>query len=223
MADLAHSKLLTAAARDILRPAGLRQKGRSRVWLDDHAWWVGVVEFQPSAWSRGSYLNVGAMWLWHPAPHHIRFDVGHRVDKAGFIEYESDEQFAPLARRFAEMALERVNELRRRLPDLAAATDHLLGEACGSNWPTFDAGVALALSDRRDDATKMFTRITATGDDPDWWLQAVDRAERYAGLLSSESGTRELKREISDAVRAFRRALKLEPGCELPWEKDAGG
>ena len=24
----------------------------------------GVVEFQPSSWTRGSYLNVGAMWLW---------------------------------------------------------------------------------------------------------------------------------------------------------------
>jgi hypothetical protein len=35
------------------------------VWLDDHTWWLVVVEFQPSSWSQGSYLNVGAMWLWH--------------------------------------------------------------------------------------------------------------------------------------------------------------
>src|SRR5256885_11111558 len=55
-----HSKLITAAAREILRPLGLFQKGRSRVWLDDQGWWLGVVEFQPSDWSKGSYLNVGA-------------------------------------------------------------------------------------------------------------------------------------------------------------------
>ena len=44
------------------------------------------------------------MWLWHPPPHHIRFDVDHRVGEAGYIEYESDDQFAPLAQRLATMA-----------------------------------------------------------------------------------------------------------------------
>ncbi|HEX4035315.1 MAG TPA: hypothetical protein VHX66_12810, partial [Solirubrobacteraceae bacterium] len=64
-----HSKLLTTAAREVLRPMGLRQKRRSRVWLDDRAWWVGVVEFQASSFSPGTYLNVGAMWLWRRADH----------------------------------------------------------------------------------------------------------------------------------------------------------
>lgn len=48
-----------------MRPIGCVQKGRSRTWLDDHGWWVGVVEFQPHAWARGSFLNVGAAWLWY--------------------------------------------------------------------------------------------------------------------------------------------------------------
>ena len=45
--ELPHSKLITSAARDVLRPLGLRRRGRSRVWLDDRGWWLGVVEFQP--------------------------------------------------------------------------------------------------------------------------------------------------------------------------------
>jgi hypothetical protein len=61
-----HTKLLIAAARDVLRPIGLTQKGRLRTWLDDLGWWLGVVEFQSSSWSRGSYLNVGVNWLWNP-------------------------------------------------------------------------------------------------------------------------------------------------------------
>jgi hypothetical protein len=81
-----HTRLLTAAARGILRPLGLRQKGRSRTWLDDRGWWVGVVEFQSSSWSKGRYLNVGGMWLWHEHGRDVHFDVGHRVDGAGFIE-----------------------------------------------------------------------------------------------------------------------------------------
>jgi len=30
-----HSNMLTDAARHVLRPMGLVQKGRSRIWLDD--------------------------------------------------------------------------------------------------------------------------------------------------------------------------------------------
>ena len=33
--------------RLFMRPLGLVQEGRSRTWLDDQAWWLGIVEFQP--------------------------------------------------------------------------------------------------------------------------------------------------------------------------------
>ena len=55
-----HTKIITQAAREILRPKGLVQIGRSRLWTDDHGWWLINVEFQPSGVSKGSYLNVGA-------------------------------------------------------------------------------------------------------------------------------------------------------------------
>jgi hypothetical protein len=80
----------------VLRPLGLQRKGRSRVWFDDHGWWVGVVGFQPSRFSRGSYLNVGAMWLWS-GNSHVTDQVGVRVRRAPFVSYESDAQFAPEA------------------------------------------------------------------------------------------------------------------------------
>src|SRR5205085_1650054 len=95
-----HTKLLNAAAREILRPLGLVQNGRSRTWLDDQRWWLGVVEFQPSGFTRGSYLNVGINWLWN-VKDWLSFDFGHRVDlpsEGEFVSYESNEQFAPLAR-----------------------------------------------------------------------------------------------------------------------------
>jgi hypothetical protein len=34
-AQHAHTKLLNAAAREVLAPLGAVQKGRSRTWLDD--------------------------------------------------------------------------------------------------------------------------------------------------------------------------------------------
>ncbi|MDG5809477.1 hypothetical protein P9869_44140 [Streptomyces ossamyceticus] len=40
-------RIITSAARESLKPLGLAQRGRSRLWIDDHGWWLGVVEFTP--------------------------------------------------------------------------------------------------------------------------------------------------------------------------------
>ena len=37
---------------------GFWRKGRSRMWLADRDFWLGVVEFQPSGFRKGTYLNV---------------------------------------------------------------------------------------------------------------------------------------------------------------------
>jgi len=91
-----HNRLLTSAARAELVPLGCVQKGRSRTWLDDHEWWVGVVEFQPSAWSKGSYLNVGVCWLWYEKDYYS-FDTalvadGSRIES--FREFDGTDAFA---------------------------------------------------------------------------------------------------------------------------------
>ncbi len=109
MAQPPHTQLLTAAARCILRPLRLQQRGRSRLWLGDHGWWV-VVEFQPSGSSKGSYLNVGAMWLWFEKDY-FSFDYGSRVED--FAPYEDEAQFAPLAGNLAHRAAGEVVRLRR--------------------------------------------------------------------------------------------------------------
>ncbi len=108
-----HTRLLTAAARTVLRPLGCVQKGRSRTWLDDQGWWVGVIEFQPSAWSRGSYLNVGACWLWEEKDF-LSFDAGYRV--APFQPFTNTAEFTSAAQALAEQAAAEVLALRDRFP-----------------------------------------------------------------------------------------------------------
>jgi len=53
-----HSRVIAEAASAALSPLGLVRKGRSRIWLDDQSWWLGVAEFKPSNWKPGAYLNV---------------------------------------------------------------------------------------------------------------------------------------------------------------------
>jgi hypothetical protein len=48
---------------------------RSRIWLDDQSWWLGIAEFKPYNRKPGTYLNPGLMFLWHPSSRYL-FEVG---------------------------------------------------------------------------------------------------------------------------------------------------
>ena len=55
----------------MLGPLGLRQKGRSRVWLDDHGWWLIAVEHLLQA--RGArVVRYAKPTFTKPAPAEIR-------------------------------------------------------------------------------------------------------------------------------------------------------
>jgi hypothetical protein len=110
MANLQHSKILNTVARKVLNPVGVKQKGRSQIWLDDQGWWVTVIEFQSSSWSKGSYLNVGVNWQWYPIDY-FSFDLGYREET--YIEYKSDEQFEPEAHKLAQTALKKLKSIER--------------------------------------------------------------------------------------------------------------
>src|SRR5256885_16246715 len=74
-----HGSIINRVARAALTPLSLRRKGQSRFWHDDYGWRAFLVEFQPSSWSKGTYCNVGAMWLWDPnVPPPWGFKIGPR-------------------------------------------------------------------------------------------------------------------------------------------------
>jgi hypothetical protein len=139
---------------------GLTQRGRSRTWIDDHGWWLGLVEFQPSSWSRGSYLNVGAMWLWDDKHASFHFRVGYRVDDAPFVEFESEAQFAPEARSMAEVAAREVSRYRELFTDLRSTAVYLDAREDGGNphEDALDAGIAWGLLGDMKKAARSFDR-----------------------------------------------------------------
>ena len=157
-----HTRLIAAAAKAVLQPNGFKRKGRSRVWFADRGYWLSVVEFQPSAWSRGSYLNVAVHWLWGQPPHVLTFDRAERVD--GFIEFESEEQFKPLAYEFAKHALEAAERDQTRFQSIQDAAALLIEEEEAREiykgaWAAFHAGVAAAMAGRFDDARRMLASV----------------------------------------------------------------
>jgi hypothetical protein len=214
-----HNKLTAQAARTVLGPMGLRQQGRSRIWLDDNGWWLGVVEFQPSSWSKGSYLNVGACWLWHPGVEPgISFDLGHRVE--GHVPFRNEAQFQPQARRLANRAAEEIIRLRAVLPTIIAAASLLAKLADGNRevavssygydgWHHWNAAVAFGLAGRSEAAAAMFRRVARSDDDYDWWQPAKRQAEQLHDLVQTDPAA--FRAVIDGSISHNRAGLNLPP------------
>jgi hypothetical protein len=104
-----HGKLIAAAAKAALLPLGFRRKGQSRCWYSDERFWYIFIEFQPSAWSRGTYTNVTPIWFF------LRHGSGATARRvADYIEFESVEQFTPLIEQMARLAAEEAVALRTK-------------------------------------------------------------------------------------------------------------
>lgn len=123
MALGAADKLIAKAAREVLKPLGLFQKGSSRIWIDDNGWFFTEVEFQPSRWSKGAYLNVAVSFLWDQGkgfqeilPHNI----GGREN--GHEEYVgNDDEFYGKMLEMAQHAKKKILEYRKYSESISAA------------------------------------------------------------------------------------------------------
>jgi hypothetical protein len=209
-----HSGIIARAAREALAPLGCFQKGRSRTWLDDHGWWVAVIEFQPSSWSKGSFLNVGACWLWY-AKDHLSFDDGSRIE--GFREFEGTQQFQAVAAALAERAKDEVTALRKRFPSLRATAEHLRTKKTNKDdiWTHYHAGVAAGLAGDVDGAKVRLQDVMTVPEHDLAWVRELK--ERSVELLQAADDVPLFRDRVRSIVEAARRLLKL-PGRGKPIE-----
>lgn len=198
-----HSKLITASARRILKPLGLMQKGRSRIWLDDWGWSVITVEFQPSSWSRGSYLNVGNTWLWVDKDY-LSFDDGSRI--ASFIEYRDDAQFQTATDQLAQQAADEVQRRRTQFPDISKVAEYYRARANLQSWDLLHAGVACGLSGMKDDAARFLRDLAGSKVNVDWERELVALARHYQIQVNDRDYFRSI---ILEVIRKARVKLKL--------------
>jgi hypothetical protein len=208
-----HNKQIAEAAKRYLKPLGAHQQGRSRVWLVDSGWYVGVVEFQPSSWSKGAYLNVGAHFLWLPKTH-VTFDFGHRKD--GHIEFESEEQFADAADFIAKRAAEEVTKLRTLFPN-PKVIHAMTPSNTGQGWiDRYHRGISHAFDGQIDSARFIFESLVNPPN-----KTAQDQSEEYGRLLALLTNPIAFERRVTELIYERRAFLHL-PTIDNPLGFPAG-
>ena len=219
-----HSKIIARVAEETLAPLGIFQKGRSRTWIDDRGWWIVNIEFQPSGFSKGSYLNVGAMWLWHEKDY-FTFDfggndVGCRI--ASFVEYVDEKQFTPEAIRLASLAKEEALKLRSKIASIHDAARYLPGKAGRDDnpWTKLSAAIALGYVGKTLRARWIFKSILLKKPVHDWEVGLQERARGFADALERSDN---FQRYVKERIQSTRKLLKLPEVTELGIDREDSG
>jgi hypothetical protein len=196
-----HNAVITAEARHVLEPLGLVRQGKSRVWIDDHGWWTIQVEFQPSAWSKSSYLNVGINWLLYEGSVGA-FNVGSRVD-VQFIEATTDDSFRQNAHALALQAKEEVEKLRSHFSTLEVAASYYRDSGRQSAWDDYYYGVLLALIGNIASAKLAFESVPTHRVQFGWEKALAQRASELHKLASDQTAFIETIRGIVLRTRSI--------------------
>jgi hypothetical protein len=205
-----YGRLITAAAKAALAPLGCKRVGQSRFWYSDQGFWTVSIEFQPSGWAKGSYLNVGANWLWYPKS---GWGFSHsediRVEDVGFIRFESIEQFQPLIANMAARAAREVLRLREKYRSLAEIYVWLLPRAARNGIHAYHAAVAAGLVGDTTTARRLLHRLE------DWKTYGQDWTEEIkangAALAECVDDPAVFQSNVSAIIADVRRDLRLPP------------
>ncbi|MER5980076.1 hypothetical protein ABT142_26750 [Streptomyces sp. NPDC001857] len=205
------SRLVAAAGKARLRPLGLRQHGRSRLWLDDHGWWLGLVEFPSPRWSQGSGLHVGAMWLWQDFDH-FAFNVSEQVSATE--HYRNDEQFSREAELLSVRAMTKVEELRSQFLEVDAAARYLAAQPVrrGSFWEPWNAGVAAALVGDLPVARERFAAVLKEEPYAPWMHDGQRTVRELQDIVEDRAAVRSW---ALDRITTCRQRLNLSPSQSL--------
>ena len=206
----AHSRLIRDAARRALSPLGFQQKGRSRLWFADRGYWALLVEFQPSGFGKGSYLNIAATWFWHPGGDWA-FNYIRRA--SGLAPLGTMKQFQSEAERLAKFAATEMAQLDKAFGSLKDVANHLQQEASDPRlsqnpWTLYHAAIAVGLTGDQVFSLKCLNELMKQNATVDWHRKIQDESLLLAKLVPERE---EFQAFIRKRVTDARARLKLPP------------
>lgn len=199
-----HGRIIAAAAKAALAPLGCVRRGQSRIWQDDHRYWAINVEFQPSGWQKGSYLNIFVAWLWNVTH---GYDFSYRA--GSFVPFETVEQFTPLMIELTAIAAKEVQKVREKFKSFSDISDHIKAEDKRAAWPGFDAAIICGLAGDIDAARRHFDTVAEWKTERyPWRFQMKNDAIKLAALLDQPGDFREA---VAECIARRRRLMRLPP------------
>lgn len=202
-----HGRLIAAAAKAALTPLGCKRKGQSRLWVSDERYWLISVEFQPSAWSKGSYLNVRPQWLWLRMGAHDDFPR-----PADYIEFKNADQFTPLIENMAEIAAQTVLAFRARFRSLSDVNRYFAERITRNGWPVYRAAVTAGLLGEIETARQLFKRLESFDTEGhEYWMELKSEGAKMMALLDHPV---QYRSAILDAIAVSRKQYGLPPDLQ---------
>ena len=213
-----HSKIINKTAKKIFGVYNIKQKGQSRIWLDDNGWFTTVIEFQPFRGRQGTTLNVGVNFNWYENEY-FSFDIGYRQD-VDFIEYNGNEnEFLLEVKKLCELALSKVLEYRENLESIYKAKPFILNHNFTSEelWGSYHKGTIAGLTNDFDTQNLYFQKLLKENHPYDWVIELKNKVK----ILTLKTETQnQFSETIIDIIKNTR-ILKKLPEIEIKLNKGA--
>ena len=203
-ADIDHNKLLTTTAKTKFKPHGIVQKGQSRIFLCDNFWYTIVIEFQPSSWDKGTYLNVSVDFNFYPRDY-FAFGYGGRLKE--FVTFNNENQFQKDVSDLCDIAIKKIAILKTQFADLSTAKDILSKELNpADSWNNLDLSILCMLTSDKATAKAILNKVLSDQCDHDWEIQR----RKFAVTLMDWFDKPNFDIKIDEQIKATRKLKKLD-------------
>jgi hypothetical protein len=202
-----HNRIIKKEAAKFFKPCGIKQIGQSRTFIFDNGWYNILIEFQPSAYSNGTLLNIGINFNWYLSDH-FSFDIGYRENT--FVECINEKQFTEEIRRLSEKSITKINEYRNSLKNIEIAEKFIVKSKYTSDdlWGNYHRGMISGLIGNVDKINKYFVKILENKESLEW---VIDLKNTVRKLIEIANDNIELfNMMIIDIIKETRKAKKLD-------------
>ena len=196
-------KLIKKIAKEKFEGLGLKQKGQSRLWYYLGDYYLILIEFQPSSWDNGTYLNIGLDFNWYPKDH-FSFEFGYRL--SGFKKSKDEKQFERELQQLCDLAIDQFFRFKDIFSDNKSAADKLLKFHKGkmNDWEKFSIGVLFGLGGQNVKAIEYLKIVSSDQYKLDWeikraviardYIKTIERGDFLTKLIEVVEQTKKLKK-----------------------------
>ncbi len=185
------------------------QQDKLRTFLYDNSWWTIVIEFQPSAYSKGSYLNIGLDFNFYPR-NYFAFTYGYREKE--FQAANDETQFNIIISNYCDLIIKRVDELKLKFRDPLTATDTFKKQFKDDLWDSLPLGVLYGLTGNVSASKKHLEKVINSKTEYDY---EIERQKVATEILDWTVDRHTFLSNIKDVINKTRQLKKLEPAFSI--------